>query len=68
MHWRAIIRLFGILLMLYSLGFLPSIGIALLYDDGQWVIFVGSLLISITAGLVLWFPNHRQRSEISVQV
>ena len=67
MHWRAILRLFGVLLMLYSLGFLPSIGISLLYDDGQWVIFVGSLLISITAGLVLWFPNHRQRSEISVR-
>ena len=67
MHWRAILRLFGVLLMLYSLGFLPSIGISLLYDDGQWVIFVGSLLITIAAGLILWFPNHRQRSEISVR-
>ena len=29
MHWRAIIRLFGLLLMLYSLSFLPSLAVAL---------------------------------------
>ena len=34
-HWRAITRLFGILLLLYSLSFVPSIGVALLYDDQQ---------------------------------
>lgn len=67
MHWRAIIRLFGILLMLYSLSFLPSIGIAFLYDDGQWVIFAASLYITVVAGLLLWLPNIEQRSELSVR-
>ena len=36
MHWRAITHLFGILLMLYSLSFIPSFCIALLFADGQW--------------------------------
>ncbi len=67
MHWRAITRLFGILLLLYSLGFIPSIGISLLYDDGQWPIFIESLLIATAAGLVMWLPNFRQRSELSVR-
>ena len=67
MHWRAITRLFGILLMLYSLSFLPSIGIAFLYDDGQWVVFVGSLLITAISGLFLWIPNIKQRDELSVR-
>jgi trk system potassium uptake protein TrkH len=67
MHWRAITRLFGILLIFYSLGFLPSIGIAFLYDDGQWHIFAASLLISTATGLLLWLPNARQREELSVR-
>ena len=67
MHWRVITRLFGILLMLYSLGFLPSIGISLLYGDGQWTVFVASLLIAAIAGLVLWLPNASQHDELSVR-
>lgn len=67
MHWRAITRLFGILLMLYSLSFVPSIVIALLYEDGQWIIFVSSLLITGFLGLLLWLPNTRERSELSVR-
>ena len=67
MHWRAITQLFGILLLLYSLGFTPSIGIALLYGDGQWDIFAESLLITAMAGLVLWYPNIKQASELSVR-
>jgi trk system potassium uptake protein TrkH len=67
MHWRAITHLFGILLMLYSLSFIPSFCIALLYADGQWGIFAESLLITAMAGVVLWFFNIRQRSELSVR-
>ncbi len=66
MHWRAITQMFGILLLLYSLGFLPSIGISMLYHDGQLLIFVASLLITFLAGLVLWLPNRHQRCELSV--
>lgn len=66
MHWRAITRLFGILLLIYSLSFLPSIGVALLYGDGQWDVFVTSTLISAIAGLVLWLPNLKQRHELSI--
>ncbi|PLW82019.1 potassium transporter [Kineobactrum sediminis] len=67
MHWRAITRLFGILLVLYSLGFAPSIAVALFYGDGQWSIFLISMLASIAAGLVLWLPNFRQQQELSIR-
>jgi trk system potassium uptake protein TrkH len=67
MHWRAITRLFGILLMLYSLSFLPSVVIAFLYADGQWGVFSASLVITAVAGLMMWLPNIRQRSELSVR-
>lgn len=67
MHWRAITRLFGILLMLYSLGFLTSLGVALFYDDGQFEVFLVSIVISAGAGLLLWLPNLRERGELSVR-
>lgn len=67
MHWRPITRLFGILLMLYSLSFIPSLGVAILYDDGQWDVFSASLLISAVAGLILWVPNRARRDELSIR-
>ncbi len=67
MHWRAILQMFGILLLLYSLGFLPSIGISLLYNDGEWTIFFTSLVLTALAGLLLWLPNRNLRSELSVR-
>jgi len=67
MHWRVISRLSGILLMLYSVSFLPSIGVALLYDDGQLGVFATSLIITLVLGWILWLPNRRQQSELHVR-
>jgi len=67
MHWRAIIRLFGILLVLYSLNFLPSIGVAYYYGDGQEGIFDISFLLTLTAGALFWLPNWHAHQELSVR-
>ena len=67
MHWRSILRLFGILLMLYSLAFLPSLGIAYYHADGQVGTFVLSIVLTLTAGALLWLPNWRQQQEFSVR-
>lgn len=67
MHWRAITRLFGILLTIYSLSFLPSVAVSLMYWDGQWNIFGGSIVITAAAGMLLWLPNARERSELTVR-
>lgn len=67
MHWRTILRLFGILLLFYSLSFLPSIGISLLYDDGKWAVFAASILITAGAGLLLWLMNVNHRNELTVR-
>ena len=67
MHWRAIMRLFGMLLMLYSLTFLPSLIIALVCRDGEAVVFSGSLLLTLAAGLALWLPNIQARHELKLR-
>lgn len=67
MQWRAIIRLFGILLMLYSVSFLPTAGVSLWYSDGQLMNLVGSFLLTALAGLLLFLPNTNARDELSVR-
>jgi trk system potassium uptake protein TrkH len=67
MHWRAIIRLFGLLLMFYSLSFLPSLVVSWIYNDDQWMTFIGSSLIVFLVGLTLWLGNYYQRQELSVR-
>lgn len=67
MHWRAITRLCGILLALYSVSFVPSAALALWFGDGQFGIFASSFFIAAAAGLLLWLPNFSQRSELNVR-
>ncbi len=67
MHSRAITRLFGILLVLYSLNFLPSIGVAYYFGDGQEGIFYKSFLLTLAAGGLLWLPNWKAHQELSVR-
>lgn len=66
MHWRAITRLFGVLLTLYSLTFVPSIGISLAYADGELLNFVFSMLITAFVGGALWLVSSGQTGEIRV--
>lgn len=67
LHWRTISRLFGILLGLYSLSFIPSIVVSLIYQDTEEWIFVESLVLTAVVGLVFWLPNRGQSHELSVR-
>jgi trk system potassium uptake protein TrkH len=67
MHWPAVIRLCGILTMLYALSFIPPALVALYYHDGEWVHFIISSIITVVAGLALWLPNIRKRDDLSVR-
>ncbi|WPL17527.1 Trk system potassium uptake protein TrkH [Thiorhodovibrio winogradskyi] len=67
MHWRAIFRLFGVLFLFYSLSFLPSLGIAWLYHDGQIQVFAASWLLSAILGVLLWLPNRNDPRALSVR-
>jgi trk system potassium uptake protein TrkH len=67
MHWRTITHLFGILLLLYSLSFIPSIGVSLWFGDGELEEFLLSLAITSVTGLTLWFFSRDKLHELSVR-
>jgi len=67
MNWRTITHLFGVLLMLYSLSFLPSIGLSIWFADGELDEFLLSFGITAISGFVLWLPMRRRRAELTVR-
>ncbi|WP_299310909.1 TrkH family potassium uptake protein [uncultured Halomonas sp.] len=64
MSLRMILRILGLLLMLFSLTMMPPILISLLFGDGQWHAFTAAIGITVLTGLVMFLPNRRARKEL----
>lgn len=65
MHFRAIIRILGLLVMLFSVTmFVPGI-VALLYRDGAGRAFTETFVVALLIGGFLWLPQRKQRHELS---
>ncbi|MEQ5803655.1 TrkH family potassium uptake protein [Halomonas sp. H10-9-1] len=64
MSLRMILRILGLLLMLFSLTMMPPILISLLFADGQWNAFAAAIAITVITGALMFFPNRRARKEL----
>jgi trk system potassium uptake protein TrkH len=64
MHLHVILRMLGMLLMLFSLTHLPPLLVSLFYQDGNATGFSLSLLLTLLAGFICWWPFHRSRDEL----
>lgn len=64
MSLRMILRILGLLLMLFSLTMMPPILISLLFGDGQWDAFAVAIGITVLTGLAMFLPNRCARKEL----
>ncbi|MDN3647743.1 TrkH family potassium uptake protein [Reinekea marina] len=64
MQFRLIIRILGLLLMVFSLSMLPSAVVSLIYDDGAHNAFVLGFLLVLCAGFIMWYPVRNRRKEL----
>ncbi|MFB6421655.1 MAG: Trk system potassium transporter TrkH [Candidatus Malihini olakiniferum] len=65
MHLRAITRIVGLLVILFSGNmFIPGL-VALIYRDGAGSAFMQTFLVALFIGNVLWFPNRKHKHELS---
>ncbi|RAR60920.1 trk system potassium uptake protein TrkH [Onishia taeanensis] len=64
MSLRMILRILGLLLMLFSLTLLPPILISLLYANGVWSSFIIAMVITVATGALLYWPNRNARKEL----
>ncbi|MEW5249410.1 TrkH family potassium uptake protein [Microbulbifer sp. 2201CG32-9] len=64
MRIAVIARVFGILLMVFSLTLLPPIGVSLWYEDGTHPAFSVAFAITLITGVSMWLPVHGLRQEL----
>jgi len=67
MRFRAIQRILGLLLMVFSLTMLPPIGIAWFYAEPSAPPFITSMLLVAGTGAALWFPARRARGDLRLR-
>ncbi|XBS69588.1 Trk system potassium transporter TrkH [Acerihabitans sp. KWT182] len=64
MHFRAIIRIVGLLVILFSGTMIIPGLVALIYRDGAGSAFTQTFFFTLLIGLVLWLPNRLQKHEL----
>ncbi|MEH6576226.1 MAG: TrkH family potassium uptake protein [Amphritea sp.] len=64
MHYKVILRILGILLMIFSISMLPPVAIAFAYNDGLEVAFLSGFLITLITGFIIWAPVYRVRQDL----
>lgn len=67
MHPAVILRILGILLMLYSATLLVPAVVALLYSEAELGRFLYSFLVTLVSGLLCWLPVQNRRQELRVR-
>jgi len=67
MHLLSIQRLLGLLLMLFSVTFLPPVIVSWIYQDGQAMVFLAAVAAVLVAGTLLWLPARGHRQELRVR-
>lgn len=64
MHYQAILRIAGLLLMLFSLTMLTPLPFAWYYGDASTHAFLIAFVVTAGAGLGAWLPFARSRQEL----
>ena len=64
MRFPAVLRLLGLLLMIFSLSMLPPIAVGLYYGDGEITPFIDGFILVFIAGLLAWWPVRKVQAEL----
>ncbi|MDC9594811.1 Trk system potassium transporter TrkH [Xenorhabdus sp. IM139775] len=64
MHFRAITRIVGLLVILFSVTMIIPGLVALIYRDGAGRAFSQTFIFSLVIGLILWVPNREQKYDL----
>ncbi len=67
MHITLILRILGMLLMVFSLTMLSPLLVSFLYDEALQQIFLTSFIVTFISGLVIWLPFPKQKSDLSTR-
>ena len=64
MHYRAIIRILGLLIALFSVTMIPPAIVSLIYQDGSGLPFTMAFVLCVIGGMALWYPNRQEKHDL----
>ncbi len=67
MHFQVILRILGILLMIFSITQLPPLAVSLYYQDMTHWAFSTAFAITLVTGFIIWVPVYAVRQELSIR-
>lgn len=67
MHSKIILKVLGLLLMIFSLTLIPPVLISLIYQDGGTDDFGFSAIGLFTLGTFLWYTTRRDKHELKIR-
>jgi trk system potassium uptake protein TrkH len=67
MNLPMVLRILGLMLMMFSLSMLPPIGVALGYQDGHTYVFLLSFAIIAAIGFAIWLPVRDVRRDLRLR-
>ncbi len=67
MHLTVILRILGLLLMIFSLTLFPPILVSLYYQDGTTAEFALAFMLTLSTGLACWAPARNTRQELRIR-
>ena len=67
MKYGLIQRIVGVFLIAFSVTMLPPVAVSLLYADGALQPFVLTFVITLAAGILLWFPQRHAHGDMRVR-
>ena len=67
MQFKAIQRILGLLLMLFSITMLPPVLVSLFYGDGFYISFLLGFALTLGTGLLIWLPVMKNRRDLRLR-
>lgn len=64
MHYKVILRILGILLMIFSFTMLPPVLIDILHSGQSSKAFLTGFLITLLTGFIIWLPVYRVKQDL----
>jgi trk system potassium uptake protein TrkH len=67
MQHAAILRIIGLLLMIFSFTMLPPALVGVIYGDGEILAFLFAFAVTLIVGVVLWLPVRNRRNDLRIR-
>ncbi len=64
MRNKAVLKILGVLIMLFSLTLLPPMAVAAATEDGVLMVFATACALSLGLGLACWLPHRRDSGKL----